>query len=166
MTDLGPRGDIPTESFMAAYFRLRVAVESACRTERIGATTLNWSVQAAAEIRAVLTWAEADPAAANVLTNEALARGRAGFSDYDRMLNHFAALLYAGRRERPEGGELPEITEKAMVGGLAMLIAHYLDRERAAELPDLAPEAIQFILTPFVGAEEARQMARYDDVER
>ncbi len=61
------------------------------------------------------------------------------------MLDHFAGDLGRGRAERAEGERLPAITEKAMVGGVAMLRG-------------LAPEAIQFVLTPYIGGEEARRV--------
>jgi hypothetical protein len=76
------------------------------------------------------------------------------------MISHFGERLLPGRAMRPEGERLPEITERAMIGGLAMLIAQRLDLGRAAELPALAPEAIQFVLTPYLGTEEARRVAR------
>jgi hypothetical protein len=78
---------------------------------------------------------------------------------YDRMIDHFAAGLRPGRAERPEGEWLPEITEKTMVGGVAMLIAQRLTFDRQAELPALAPDAIQFVLTPYIGAKEAGEVA-------
>jgi hypothetical protein len=75
------------------------------------------------------------------------------------MLEHFAERLRPGRAERPEGKRLPEIVEKSMVGGLAMLIAQRVDTGRATELPALAAEAIQFVLTPYLGGEEAMRVA-------
>jgi hypothetical protein len=39
-----------------------------------------------------------------------------------------------------------------------MLVAQRVDLGRAAELPTLAPEAIQFVLTPYLGAAEARRV--------
>lgn len=140
---------------MASYLRLRTVVESSCRIEQLAVAGSTWPARAALAIRAALDWAAADPAGANVLTNEALARGRAGRADYDRMLDHFAALLAPGRQERPDGDHLPGIMEKALVGGLAMLIANRLELGRSAELSDLAPEAIQLVLTPYLGPEEA-----------
>jgi hypothetical protein len=144
------------DAFSAAFARLQVLIERACLDEG----PFDWPAQVAAAVREALAFAAGDPAAANVLTNEALAMGRAGFARYDRMLEHFARDLRRGRAERPEGAQLPEITEKAMVGGIAMLIAQRLDRSRAIEMLDLLPEAIQFVLTPYVGIEEARRMGR------
>jgi hypothetical protein len=134
-----------------------VRVESACAAER------DWPEQVAAGIRAALEFAAADPAAADTLTNRALAKGRAGFARYDRMIAHFGERLRPGRALRPEGAGLPEITERAMAGGLATLIAQRLDQDRAEDLAGLASEAIRFVLTPYLGAEEAGEVAAADD---
>jgi hypothetical protein len=93
------------------------------------------------------------------LTSDALAAGKQGYARYDRMLAHFGERLLPGRALRPEGEPLPEIIEKAMTGGLAMLIAQRVDLGREAELPALAGEAIQFVLTPYLGTDEARRIA-------
>jgi hypothetical protein len=145
-------------SFAAAFARLQIRIEHACLGERPS----DWPAQVAAAIEVTLAFAAADPAAAQVLTNEAMAEGKTGFARYDRMIDHFAARLRRGRAERAEGKWLPEITEKALVGGLAMLIAQRLDMGREAELPALAPEAIQFVLTPYLGTDRAREVAASD----
>ena len=75
------------------------------------------------------------------------------------MIAHFGERLLPGRALRPEGERLPEIVEKAMTGGIAMLIAQRLDTGREAELPAATAEAIQFVLTPYLGTEEARRIA-------
>jgi hypothetical protein len=141
-------------AFESALARLQIRIETACAAED------GWPAEVAAGIRAGLAFAAADPAAAEVLTNEAMAEGKVGFARYDRMIDHFAASLRRGRGERPEGEWLPEITEKTMAGGVAMLVAQRLNFGRHAELPALAPEAIQFVLTPYLGAAEARRVAR------
>jgi hypothetical protein len=140
-------------AFEAALARLQIRIETACASE------VEWPARVAAGIRAALSFGASDPAGVQVLTNEAMAEGREGFARYDRMIDHFAEALRAGRAERPDGDRLPEITEKTMVGGVAMLIAQRLSFDRPAELPALAPDAIQFVLTPYIGAEEAGRVA-------
>jgi hypothetical protein len=153
MDDTAQQPEDFTGAFEAAFARLQIRVETACAAEA------EWPAQVAAGVRAALAFAAADPAAAGSLTSDVLAAGREGFARYDRMLGHFGERLLPGRALRPEGERLPEITEKAMTGGLAMLIAQRLDIGRAAELPALAEEAIQFVLTPYLGGEEARRVA-------
>lgn len=140
-------------AFESAFARLQIRVETACAAEA------DWPGQVAAAIRAALAFAAFDTDSASALTSEVLANGRAGYARYDRMLAHFGEQLRPGRVLRSEGEWLPEITEKAMVGGLVTLIAQRLDTGRAAELPTLGAEAIQFVLTPYLGVEEARRVA-------
>lgn len=153
MSDAARDPDGFANAFEAAFARLQVRIETACGAED------EWSAQVAAGVRAALRFAAAEPDSAQVLTNDALAAGREGYARYERMLAHFGEQLLPGRALCPEGERLPEIVEKAMTGGIAMLVAQRLDMGRAAELPALAEEATQFVLTPYLGTEEARRVA-------
>ena len=151
MSEQAPHPDDFATAFQAAFARLQIGIETACAAEAA------WPERVAAAIRAALAFAAAHPDDADLLTNRAMAAGREGFERYDRMLEHFGDGLRPGRAERPHGPELPEITEKAMIGGLASLIANRLQGD-VSRLPGLAPEAIQFVLTPYLGAEDARRL--------
>jgi hypothetical protein len=145
------------EDFAAAFERafscLQVHVETA------GDAEAGWPDRVAAAIRAAFALAAADPLAAQALIVDPLAAGAEGRARYDRMVEYFGGLLRAGRDLRAEDEYLPPVVERALVGGLATLVATRLERGRAAELPDLAPEAIQFVLTPYLGSEEACRIA-------
>ena len=149
---MGRRDDFASE-FEAAFARLQVRIEEACGIDA------GWPDRTAGAIRAALEFSAADPRAAQLLTSEALARGPDGFARYDRLLAYLGELLAQGRAQRIEAERLPEITERAMAGGLAGLIAQRVDQGSEAELPALAEEAIQFVLTPYLGAEEAQRVA-------
>ena len=140
-------------TFERAFARLQIQVETAC------ASQADWPAQVAVGIRAALDFAAAEPAAARALTVDALTAGAAGRGRYDRMLAHFGERLMPGRELRPDGERLPDIIEQALTGGLAMLIAHRLEMGSEAELPGIAAEAIEFALTPYIGAEEAARIA-------
>lgn len=156
MSDEAQHPDDFVNAFEPALARLQIRIETACASE------VEWPARVAVGIRAALAFGAAEPTAAQVLTNEAMAEGKAGFARYDRMVDHFAAALRPGRAERPQGELLPEITEKTMVGGVAMLVAQRLSFGRHDELTALAPEAIQFVLTPYLGAVEAKRVALED----
>jgi hypothetical protein len=153
MDDPGPKPEDFARAFDSAFARLQVRIESACVAEG------EWASQVAAGIRAALGFAASDPDAARTLTTSALGGGRAGFERYERMVSHLGKWLLPGRQMRPEGARLPEITERAMVGGVAMLIAQRIDLGGHDELPALGPEAIQFALTPYLGTADARRVA-------
>jgi len=151
--DPARRPDDFASAFDSTFAKLQVRIESACVAEA------EWPEQVGAGIRAALEFAASDPGAARTLTTEALAGGLVGYDRYDRMISHLGEWFLPGRELRPEGERLPEITEKAMVGGVAMLVAQRVDLGRHAELPELVPEAVQFALTPYLGTEEARRVA-------
>jgi hypothetical protein len=140
-------------AFDSAFAALQVRIESAC------AAAGEWPEQVAAGIRAAFDWAAAEPTAAQLLTNDALAGGSAGFERYERMIAYVAELLEPGRDRAMHSDRLPQITERAMASGVAMLVAQRLALRKQAELPAIADEAIQFVLTPYLGGREARRVA-------
>ena len=140
-------------AFEAAFARLQVTILEACQPQR------EWPAKIAAGVRSGLEFAAVDPAAARLLTSDALASGAEGIARYDRLVAYLGERFRPGREERPDGERLPGITERAMAGGVVTLVAQRLDRGRADELAALAPEAIQFVLTPYLGAAEAKRVA-------
>lgn len=148
-----PPPDDFSNAFEAAFARLQVAVEHASGQKR------EWPAKAAAAVTAALEFAAANPGEAELMTNEALSRGTEGIARHERMIGYAAERLSTGRVVRRENSHLPDITEQALVGGLVMLIAQRLEQGTHAELPDAAPEMIEFVLTPYLGAEEARRVA-------
>jgi hypothetical protein len=153
MDDAAQRQDGFADAFESAFGRLRIRIETACASQP------DWSLGTAAGIRAALEFAASDPVSARLLTTDALASGKAGFERYQRMISYLCELLLPGRAERPEAERLPAETERALTGGIAMLVAQRVDLDRHAELPALAGEATQFVLTPYLGMAGARRVA-------
>jgi hypothetical protein len=153
---MGDRARQPDDfafAFDSAFAALQVRIESACTAAS------EWPEQVAAGIRAAFDWVAADPVSAQLLTNDALAGGSTGFERYERMIAYVAGLLEPGRQQASHGERLPVITERAMASGVAMLVAQRLSLGQQSELPAIAGEAIQFVLTPYLGSAEARQVA-------
>ena len=140
-----------SRSFEIAFARLRGAMDEACRAQS------GWPRKVAAAIHAGLLFAKADPLAAQTLTNDALAHGVDGIARHERLIAYLREGLEPGRAERVTGEHLPDITEHAMASGVVMLVALRVGRGRQDELPSLASEAIQLVLTPYLGADEARR---------
>jgi hypothetical protein len=148
-----PRRDDFAHAFEAAFARLQVVVEEAYVSEA------GWPDQVAAAIRAAFDFAATDPAVADLLTNEALGRGHDGLMRYQRLIDFSSRLLAPGRELCPDGALLPETLEHSLAGGITLLVAQRVDQRRACELPDLASDAIQFALTPYLGPVAARATA-------
>lgn len=144
-------------AFEAAFARLQVLLEMVCVGDR------PWPERVSIAVRQALEFAAADPEVAGVLTAGALAEGVDGVERYERLMAYVASLLEAGRAESPHGADLPATTERSLAGGVATIVANRVDRGRAAELPGLVAEMVQFILTPYLGTEEARRVATAAD---
>ncbi len=140
-------------AFEGAFARLQVMLEMVCVSGD------PWYERVRVAVRQALDFAAKDPVAASVLTNAALAQGGDGLERYERLMTYLAGLLEPGRAESPYGLELPATTERSLAGGVATIVANRVDRGRAAELPGLGAELVQFILTPYLGTEQARRVA-------
>ncbi len=141
-------------SFESAFARLQVALLEACEASR------GWPAGVLAAIRAGMDFAAADPEAARTLTTEAMAQGTAGLDRYERLVAYLREQLAPGRQQLPDDEQLPSVIEHALASGVLMLVAQRLDRGRVEELPELTSEVAQFVLTPYLGAAEARRISR------
>jgi AcrR family transcriptional regulator len=101
-----------------------------------------WPGQAVAASRAVLAFLSTEPD---------LARHEA--------VHEVVPFLERGRAERPSGRELPPTTEESTIGALVMLASRKVTGGEAAQLEDLLPDFAEFILAPYLGAEEASRFA-------
>lgn len=140
-------------AFEAAFARLQVLLEVAC------ADGGPWPERVRRAVGQGLEFAVAEPAAASVLTAEALAEGVDGLDRYERLMAYLAGLLEPGRAESSHGADLPPTTERSIAGGVATIVANRIDRNRGPELHDLVAEVVQFVLTPYYGTKEARRLA-------
>ena len=140
-------------AFEAAFARLQVVLETAC------AEVGPWEHRATVATRRALELAASDPEAAVLLTVAALEHGRDGAERYERLMSYLAGLLEGGRVESPHGEDLPPSIERSLAGGVASIVANRVEHGRGAELRRVIPEVVQFILTPYVGTEEAKRLA-------
>jgi AcrR family transcriptional regulator len=118
-----------------------------------------WPLKVKSAIGAALDFAIEEPAAARLLTLDALA---ANVEVARRVLDssdHLAALLSAGRQSNPAASELPALTEKALVGAISAIVASRLMDDNLQSLRELEPQLVELTLTPYLGAGEARRVA-------
>ncbi len=54
---------------------------------------------------------------------------------------------------------MPETLEEAMIGGVFWIVYQRLALGEEAAIPALLPELVEFALTPYLGAEAAREVA-------
>jgi hypothetical protein len=151
MSESAEASDFP-RSFEIAFARLQIVIVEAC------AARSGWPEKAAAAIAAALGFAATEPESVQRLTSEALGRGADGILRHQRLIAYLSEGLAPGRRQRPEGERLPEITEDAIASGIVMLVSQRVDRGEARGLVAAAPDVIQFVLTPYLGAAGAKRV--------
>jgi hypothetical protein len=148
---------LPAHDFAAAFERafaeLRTQIGKACTAQQ------EWPARVAIGVQAAFAFAISNQDAARLLTCEALARGEEGQFHYRGMISYFATLLLPGRDLYPVDGGRPAISESAMAAGVAQLVGRRLKRGQEEELPAAAADAVQFILIPYIGVDQARRVA-------
>ncbi|HEX3452624.1 MAG TPA: TetR/AcrR family transcriptional regulator, partial [Solirubrobacteraceae bacterium] len=126
--------------------------------ERAYAAQEDWRLAVRAGIAALFRFLATEPSFAHIALLDAMIatprtaeRARLGVTAYGRMLVPGA--------EQTHGLVPPAVTIEAIAGGLFELALHYALEGRIAELPELVPTATYIALAPFVGGEEAAQVA-------
>lgn len=150
MSEVVPGGEDFAAAFERTFASLRAEVNAACMRE------LPWTGRVAAGIQAAFAFAADRPQAVRLLTADALTGGEESQAHLQRLVSHFADLLSAARDIDPDQTAL---SDKALVGGVVLLVGRLLREGREAELPAVAAEAIQLVLTPHLGAERAGEVA-------
>jgi AcrR family transcriptional regulator len=119
-----------------------------------------WSRKAAAVLRALFGLIAADPVVAKACLVETLSAGPAAVAAYEAALKGFDPMLRPGRELNPRGERLPGTLEDTLAGGVLWVAYQRLIVGEAGKLPQLLPETIEFVLTPYVGEEEAVRVAQ------
>jgi hypothetical protein len=138
-------------AFEAARPRLQAAILAACPPQG------EWPERLIAAIYAALEFAAADPLAAAVLTRDALTQRPDGPEHFLELIGRFAEQL---RALVPRHPRLPDSTERAVIGAIAMVITDHLRQGRPDRLPERGPELVELSLQPYLGRAAARRFSR------
>jgi AcrR family transcriptional regulator len=121
----------------------------------------DWPRRVEAGLAAFLAYIAREPALARTCMVEALAGGPPAMQAHEESLQSFVSMFRLGRDVSPFGGELPETLEEALIGGVFWILYQRLSlAETDEQAEDLLPELVEFTLTPYLGAEAARELAR------
>jgi AcrR family transcriptional regulator len=136
------------------FDRLWLDVLDAC------AETAAWPEKVRAALRTILVSLAEASALARVFTVEAKDASLVAAERQFAILDRFAELLSHGRRYFPVAASMPSSTERALIGGVASIVSGRLLDEEPQALMALEPELLELVLIPYVGREQARQLAR------
>jgi AcrR family transcriptional regulator len=134
--------------------RLNLEVVAACEAGG------EWPAKVRRGLGAMIASLVEASAPARVFAIEAAAASFAAAERQFAAMEEFAAMLRLGRRLYPEAASLPEVTERALIGGVASIVFRHLLAESADDLRALQPELVELVLIPYVGEHEARRFAR------
>jgi len=96
------------------------------------------------EFMAVLA---SDPAAARLVIVDSLALGARALERRAGAANGFEQMLRASFDQTPELGHVPDMTVRAMVGGVRRVIYHQLTEGNPDRLPELVDELLRWVLS-------------------
>jgi AcrR family transcriptional regulator len=119
----------------------------------------DWPRRVEAGLAAFLSFVAREPALSRTCMVDALAVGPAAVGYYEESLQAFVSLFRLGRDVSPYGRELPETLEEALIGGVFWILYQRLLLADADQVEELLPELVEFALTPYLGAEAARELA-------
>jgi len=148
------------DCFLAAYDivleQIRDRVVAAAEAEE------EWPERIRAGIATLLGFFASEPDLARLGMVESFVAGPRIAERHREAIESFIPLLRLARvglLDNDEVADLPDTTEDAIVGGMALLIARRVVGGRASELEELLPDLVLFALTPYIGAGEAERIA-------
>jgi AcrR family transcriptional regulator len=146
------------DCFIAAYdeavARIRNRVTEACDAT----AAESWPLRVSAAIDALLRQLAAEPALASIVLVEGLRAGRGVYDRYQVAIESFVAILRQGAPASPSEAEVPEATGEAVVGGVASMLGRRVLAGEAEQIGQLFPEILEFVLSAYLGVEEARRI--------
>jgi AcrR family transcriptional regulator len=120
---------------------------------------LDWPGKVRATIESAFSLVAELEGTARLFVVDAIRTGEAGLERQRTSIDGAANLLRAGRLLYPAAADYPEEMERTLVAGVVMMASSRLLAEEADVLPDLAPEAVEMVLTPYLGSRAARLAA-------
>lgn len=141
-------------AYDAAIERIRERIASTCARFEVA----EWAPRVQGGIIALMVMFAEDPALASLALVEGLRAGRGVYDRYQAAVESFVPYLREGAPVPPDGAPVPEATSEAVVGGIASLLGRRVLAGDGERIGELQPEVLQFALTPFLGAAEARRI--------
>ena len=102
-----------------------------------------------AGLRAMLEYIAAHELFAQLTFFDLQTAGPVALDRADAVMDSFTAFLRPGLAPKGIGGPVPDAVLQAVGSGAWSVIQHELVRENVEALPDLAPELVRIVLTPF-----------------
>jgi AcrR family transcriptional regulator len=145
--------DVCVAAFQKGVEDLRPRVDQAYRSGG------EWPQRIRAVLETILADCAEYPELARLITVEPFVAGPEIARLHRTAIEELAPFLREGRKLRAGGEPLPETAERGILGALNSMVGRQLTAGRGEQLEDLLPDLTQFVLTPYLGADEARRIA-------
>ena len=119
-----------------------------------------------AGLTAFLEYVAEEPALARTCMVEALSAGPAAVERYEKSQQAFVSLFKLGRDVSPHGGSCRRHWRKRSSAASSGSSTSASRSARWRRSPSCCRELVEFALTPYLGAEAAREVATGDDADR
>jgi AcrR family transcriptional regulator len=120
----------------------------------------DWPRQVIAALREALRFFAAEPDLARLCLVEPVSSTPAIAGHLRQIVAGLIPYLRLGRAERPDAEPLPDSTEDSLLGGLIILTSRSFLVGDPDSLEDLLPDLAEFVLSPYVGPAQAKELAR------
>lgn len=118
-----------------------------------------WPLQVRAALAALLADFAEYPELARLLTVEPFVAGSQIAALHKAAIEEMVPYLREGRELRGDDDRLPDTAERGILGAVNSMIGRQVMAGRGEELTSLLSDLSQFVLTPYLGAVEARRVA-------
>jgi AcrR family transcriptional regulator len=140
-------------AFRKGVADLQPLVLEAYRSEK------EWPQRVRAVLAAILADFAEYPELARLLTAEPFVAGPEIARLHKAAIEGLVPFLREGRKLRAGGEPLAETGERGILGAINSMVGRQLTAGRGEHLEELLPDLTQFVLTPYLGADEARRVA-------
>ena len=141
-------------AYEAAVDQIGQRIHTVCAKEE----DESWVARIRLGIGAMLALFSEQPALASIVLVEGLRAGRGVYDRYQKAVDAFVCYIRCGAPPGPDGAAVPGATDEAIVGGIASLLGRRVLGGEAEQIEQLFPEVLEFALTPYLGAEQARRI--------
>jgi AcrR family transcriptional regulator len=145
------------EAVRAAFDAIADRVEELIR-QAVEPHSGDWPAQTVAALRTAFDFLAAEPELARFALLESTASSVEVVAHVRATVLSAAPFLRRGREQRKDGEDLPESTEESLVGGLVTIFSRSLLTAPEPD-PNLLPDLVEFVLSPYLGPEQAEGRA-------
>jgi AcrR family transcriptional regulator len=145
------------DCFLAAFEAVREHLERVLR--EAAAAAADWPRGVVAVLRAALEFFADEPELARLCLVEPVSATPTIAIHFREVVLGCAPVLAKGRERLADPGSLPPTTEDSLLGGIVSLASGKVLVGETGALPDLLPDLVEFALGPYLGAEDAAELA-------